>query len=47
MKMVLDIYNNSKSDVLKVYLGPKLYVALANPHDIEASIFTQIWLTTL
>ncbi|KAH1021970.1 hypothetical protein HUJ04_011450 [Dendroctonus ponderosae] len=37
MKMVLDIYHNSKSDVLKVYLGPKLYLILGSHVHLEKS----------
>ncbi|KAJ8922743.1 hypothetical protein NQ315_007778 [Exocentrus adspersus] len=44
MRVALDIYSNLKSDVVRVWLGPKLIVALTSPNDIEVILGSNVHL---
>lgn len=42
MKKALQIYSEVESDVMKFYIGPKLYVGLGDPRDIEVRLQIRI-----
>ncbi|KAL1509300.1 hypothetical protein ABEB36_004062 [Hypothenemus hampei] len=44
MQKALHIYKDFKSDTLKFYLGPKLYIGITNPNDIELILGSHVHL---
>ncbi|CAG9761915.1 unnamed protein product [Ceutorhynchus assimilis] len=44
MQKVLDIHKELKSDVAKIYIGPKLYIGLTDPRDVELILGSHVHL---